>query len=186
MAALPTIAEVVERGYASISLSANYNSKASLFKGGTLNPKAPVVIMLVTYALDWGNEGGAQTEQSLRSTANYDIWLMGMFGAQAAILIAGGGGGSVTPITPGGNPAPYIFEVSDSSFIETGESVKQFPSTWVGREILFFRGTVLQSDINTGGTYYSWDSLNAILTLLPSGASGQASVGELFQIYPAQ
>lgn len=189
MAALPTIPEAIERGYASISLAGNYNSKSSLFYGGKLNPVSPITILMTTEGLAWGYNDGdtAQTTESLRSTANYLIWLCGIFGAQAAILISGGGGGSITPINPGGVPSPYQFTVTGSSFISTGAREKILPDTWKNRDILFLRNYTPQGIGNIDpSTFYSWDSLNALLTLYgdSTGTNGAAVDDEYFQIFP--
>lgn len=135
MAVLPTIQQVIDRGYASISLAANYNANRKLWVGQSLTPVSPLTILLVTEALQWGYEGGAQTEQSLRSTSNYLIWLTGMFGNQAAELIAGGGGGSITPIPPS-SAIQFPFYITSSDFQPDG--VTYVNSKLVGFNIALF------------------------------------------------
>lgn len=189
MAALPTIAETIDIGYASISLAGNYNSKSSLFYGGQLNPVSPITILMTTEALAWGYNDGvtAQTDASLRATANYLLWLCGMFGSQAQVLIAGGGGGTVTPVTPGGVPESYQFIVTSSSFIVAGARQKTLPDSWKNRDILFIRNYTPQGTTNVDpATYYSWDRLNALLTLFgdSTGTNGAAVDTEFFQIFP--
>lgn len=122
--------------------------------------------------------------ENLYAMGNYLLTLCGryLFQAQSATV----GGGTVTPIVPSDAPDPYIFEVDNSTTLfTTGSSSAILPASWSGYNVLLFRGTILQSTVNTGGTYYSWDSSTRTLVLLPSGVSGQATLGELFQIYPS-
>lgn len=98
MAAIPTIAETVDIGRVSTYLAVNYNARGRLF-GGNLNPVSEVQIAMYTDALDWATEG-AQTDATIRNIANYLFWLCGMFAVQAISIIAGSGGGSVTPVNP--------------------------------------------------------------------------------------
>lgn len=112
------------------------------------------------------------------SMGNYLLSLMGIYLFQAQD--ASGGGGSISPVTPGTIPDPYDFEVSASSFIATSATTKTFPSSWVGLNVLFVRGGITQSTVNQGGTYYSWSKTSGTLTLI----NGAAQATELFQIYP--
>lgn len=112
------------------------------------------------------------------SMGNYLLSLMGIYLFQAQN--ASGGGGSISPVTPGTIPNPYDFEVSASSFIATSATTKTFPSSWQGLNILFVRNSITQSTTNQGATYYSWDKNTATLTLI----NGAAQLTELFQIYP--
>jgi hypothetical protein len=181
MAALPTIPQTIERGYASISIAGNYNSKSSLFYGGKLNPVSPTTIMVYTYALDWGYTGGAQSAQSLRQFANYLNWLMGMFGNQAAVLIAGGGGGSVTPITPGvATPTRLDFIVGASSFLPTGTTTFTFPATWEGLNIDFVRNGIPQSAVTSESSWFTFNRSTREFECSPA-----LNAGELISIIPS-
>ena len=123
-----------------------------------------------------------QSSTNLFAMGNYLLSLCGryLFQAQQTTI----GGGSVTPVTPGLAANPYDFTVASDSFITTGTQSKVFPSSWIGYQILFVRNHITQSTINEGGTYYSWDSGTGTITLYPTGAGGQAQVGEIFQIFP--
>lgn len=110
---------------------------------------------------------------------NYLLALCGvyLFTAQATIV----GGGTITPIIPNPIPDPYDFYVDSSSFIVTGASIKVFPVSWAGLNILFVRSFVTQSKVNDGiTTCYSWNKSTRLFTLI----NGVAQVGENFQIYP--
>lgn len=164
---MATIAEIIRNGELSIPLAANYNSKAGLFKGGAIaNPTSPVLIAMVSDALDWMNDGGNYTDAEEASVANYLVWLCGKFGLQAAAIT--GSGGSVTPITPGGlTPSRIDFEVSASSYMVTGATSATI-SQFRGREIDFIRGGISQSTLSSQPSYITWDSSTAELTVSPA------------------
>lgn len=130
--------------------------------------------------VDVAYEYAQDTEsENLFAMGNYLLALCGRYLFQAQATVAGGG--TITPITPGGStPDPYDFEVGASSFIATGETTVTFPASWAGYNILFVRGSVTQSTVNQGATYYSWNRTTRVFTLI----GGAATLGELFQIYP--
>ncbi|HRP30441.1 MAG TPA: hypothetical protein PKV73_01050 [Agriterribacter sp.] len=187
MATVLPISEIIEIGNVSIYLSANYTAKRGLFGGSLIKPVPPVQIAWVTSALSWGYSGGAQTEQSLRETGNYAYWLYGLFQLQAQNIISGPGGGSVVP-TPsgGGSPNDLDFIVSASSLIPTGGTSLYIPQ-FIGYQVDFARGGIMQYTTPQpgGGTYYSWDSVTGIFTLLstdPVLYPPNATEGEPFRI----
>lgn len=100
-----------------------------------------------------------------------------------AAMAATGGGGSITPVTPGGSPDPYDFEVTSSSFIVSGDTSKIITS-FIGFNLLFVRNNITQSIVNQGSSYYSWNKNNGQFVLLNGSGSGAANLGELFQLYP--
>lgn len=120
------------------------------------------------------------TSNETYSSGNYLLTLIGRYLFQAQL--ATGGGGSITPIVPGGViPDPYDFDVNGSSFIVTGATSKVFPISWYGLNILFVRGHITQSTVNNGtDTSYTWNKTTRTLTLL----NGAASLSENFQIFP--
>lgn len=177
--ALP-VATIIAVAKTSQYLAANDIAKGSLF-GARKIPITPQILRIereiieYVYNLD-------PTESNLRLTANYLLSLCRGYNLQALNIVNTGSGGGVSPIAPSTSIQPYDFVVDAStSFIIDGQSVKQFPARWIGFNILFYRGGQIQSTVNGGGTYYSWDSANAILTLL--GNPSAAVTGETFQIY---
>lgn len=119
MAALPTISETIDIADLSLGYCANYNSDGALY-GARLAPRSPVTIAIVTDALRWANDGGAESVTDLREIANYLIWLIGRFGMEAkATISGGGGGGSVVPAT-GANIYPFI--ITSANFESDGVS----------------------------------------------------------------
>lgn len=117
MAALPTIDETVDIGDISTYLSGNDNAKGNLFGPKLAAPKSPVLIAMVTDALRWGNDGGAQTDASLRAVANYLIWLCGRYALQARnILGITSGGGAVTPGGGGSSANAFPLYIRSADF----------------------------------------------------------------------
>jgi hypothetical protein len=169
-----SILETIRVGRMSIPLSDNYRAEGSLF-GVKLSFTAPETIALVTDALNWQYEGNP-TDNTLRGVANYLLWLCGTFGSEAQYVISGTGGGSIVPINPAANPIE--FEVSPTSYIPNGDSTKVITS-YLGYNLIFVRGGITQSTINTGGSYFSWIKTSGLFTCYPPAATG-----ELFQLYP--
>jgi hypothetical protein len=118
------------------------------------------------------------TSNNLFDMGNYLLSLCGVYLFTAQQVSATGG--SISSISPSLiPPEPLEFIVSASSYISDG-SPDAHLTGYEGWNIEFFRNSIKQSEIDTGGTYYSWDKTNAILTLLPSGTP--AVIGDLFQI----
>jgi hypothetical protein len=119
-------------------------------------------------------------DENLIKTANYLYWLCGGYALTAQGI---SGTGSVSPIASAPSaPPPYDFEVTNTSFIIAGQSNKTI-NAFIGYNIQFYRNGQLQSIVNTGGTYYTWNSVTGLLTLF-GNPSGEAQTGEVFQIYP--
>lgn len=179
MPTILSIANIIEIGRASTYLSANYTSKKALFGGSVIRPVPPIQIAWVTDALDWGYTGGGETAASLRSTANYALWLYGYFQLQAQAIIFGPGGGSVVP-TPsgGGSPNDLDFEVTASSTMVTGATSISIPQ-FIGYNVDFARGGIMQNTTNLGdgSSYYSWNNVTGVFSIFPA-----ATEGELFRI----
>ena len=176
MATLPTTAETIVYADVSVGLCANYNSLGALFGRRVIPPASPMTIAIVTDSLRWASDGGAVDAEQLRQMRNYLLWLIGMFGMEARALVSGGGGGTVVPIS-GSNPSPIQFIVSASSYIPTGDSTKTV-TTFVGFNLLFTRGGITQSTVNTEPSYYTWVVATGAFTCVPA-----AQEGELFQLY---
>lgn len=174
--AVISIADTIEIGDASVYLSGNDNAKGSLFGSRLASPISPVSIAVATDALRWGYEGDS-TDDTLRGTANYLLWLCGKYGLQAQNIISGSGGGTVVPVAPSNQPLPLQFIVSGSSPIVTGDSSLVINS-FIGFNLLFTRGGIAQSNVTTESSYYTWDKNTGTFTCSPA-----AQAGELFQLY---
>lgn len=173
-----SIADSIEVGDVSTYLSANYNSKKGLFGGAIANPTSPVTIAMVTDALRWGSDGGAQTAASLRETANYLIWLCGRFGLEGTLIIGGTGGGTVTPGGIPTTPGRIDFIVSAASYIITGASSATI-SDFIGYNLDFVRNGIPQSTVITEPSYFTWNRSTGAFTCSPA-----LSEGELIALIP--
>jgi hypothetical protein len=122
--------------------------------------------------------GGANAyiNPTAEGVANYLLWLCGRFALE--YQAGTGNGGQVIPITPPIGPAQIEFEVSNSSFMVNGQSTVTIP-LFIGYHLIFVRSGITQTTINTGGSYYTWDSTTGVFTCF-----GPATTGELFQLFP--
>lgn len=175
---IPSIAQTIIRGRISTYLAANDTAKGSLF-GARKAPISFVSIAMVTDALDWGNAGNAQTDESLRDTANYLIWLCSKWGQEAEAISQGAGGGSVIPAgSTSPNPLDWIIGASTVPLAtnETSVTLTQF----IGYNINFIRGSLVQYTTNPGdgSTYYSWDKNSGLFSI-----SSAAQLGEQMRIF---
>lgn len=175
MADLLTIPVTISVGDVSIYLASNNNSLGALFGKRLTAPTSPITIAIVTDALAWAYASNP-TESNLRLVANYLTWLCGRYGQQAQYIISGSGGGTVSPISPS-NPSPIQFIVSSTSYIVTGSSSKTI-SSFINYNLLFTRGGIPQSTVDTESAYYTWDKTTAFFTCSPA-----LQEGELVQLY---
>lgn len=172
---MPNVADTIQ-----IAKYSSLLASLDLEKGNTNNPalvpNLPDILTIEGGILQWLNDIDP-SNADLTKVANYVYSLCGSYGLTAQAIISGGGGGSVTPGQPSLPPPPYQFTVSASSFIATGESTKVI-TAFIGYNLIFIRGGVPQSTVDTGGTYYSWQSSTGTFTCV-----GAADEGELFQLY---
>lgn len=182
MSSLLSISETIQVGKVSTYLSANETAENVLFGGNVRRPIPPVLIPMVTDALEWANDGSdSLTTAQIRQLANYAYWCYGGYALQAINIISGPGGGSVIPIPPGEIPNPLDFIVSVSSIIATGDSSVVL-TDFIGYNVDFFRNSAPQYTTNPGdgSTYYNWNKVTGTFTLL----NGNAFEGERFRISP--
>lgn len=179
-----SIPDIIEIADMSISLAGNYQERGNLFEKRRAYTAAET-IAVVADAVRWKYDGDP-TNTTLRGTANYLYWLCGKFGLEAQFILDGisGGGGSVTPVTPGGTPDPLEFVVTRNDETGTvmfrGQSQLLVPQ-FVGYNLLFIRNNIPQSilDLGNGTSFYSWDKTTGLFTCNPA-----AYDDELFQLYP--
>ena len=117
------------------------------------------------------------SRESLTSAANY-LYGLCRQNLKAINIMNGGGGGSVSPVTPSNPPTPYQFIVAASgNLLNNGDSTVTITS-FIGYNLLFSRGGIPQSTVSTEPTYYSWDRNSGIFTVTPS-----VNTGELIQLF---
>ncbi len=190
MPTLLSIEDIVEIGDVSGPLSALYTTKKALFNSSVIKPKPPIQITIITDALRWANEGGAETAANQRLVANYLYWMCGLFQLEAQNIISGPGGGSVVPTPSGGSlPNPYDWEVGvGTSPMETGDTTVTLDGTngtqdFRGYNIEFVRNNVPQyttPPVDGFSTYYSWNRVTGVFAVL----NGAAQPTEQFRITP--
>ncbi len=175
---MPTVAEILSAAPGATYLAANAVDKSVLFNKGRLNPILPQQIYSIYFVLKKIYDLNP-TYTGLIPTANYLWEIMGRYGIAAGGI--SGGGGSVTPILPSIIPDPLIFQVQGSTPVTTLSSSADLSAFgYIGFNILFSRGGIVQSTVDFGGSYYSWDKTTAILYLI----NGAAQEDEAFNIYP--
>jgi len=148
--------------------------KQGLFGGG-IDLELPEKIKNVRDDVEYWY-GLDSTDDTLRETSNYLYALCGRY-AMAAQGVTGGGG-SISPTNPNVSiPAPIEFVVDAStSFIIAGESSVLIPQ-FIGYNIMFSRNNIIQTQVDTAGTYFTWDKTTGLFV-----AYGAAALDELFSI----
>lgn len=170
-----TVQQIINIAKISQYLSKIDVAKGAMF-GKRIAPSTPIVLYMERKAVEWMYNLDP-TNSSLPLTSNYLYSLCRGYNLQAQGIT--GGGGSVSPVTPGTSPSPLQFIVDAStSFMIDGQSsvtITQF----IGFNVLFARGGIPQSTVITEPSYYTWNKTTGLFTISP-----QAFTGELFQIYP--
>jgi hypothetical protein len=113
-------------------------------------------------------------DDTLTATSDYLLAISVLYWSpETSISNASGGGAGVAPVVSAPNsPLPYDFEVTGSSFIIGGQSVKTINS-FIGYNIIFTRNNIVQSTVDTGGSYYSWNLNSGLFVCFPAAASGE-------------
>lgn len=148
MATIPTIPQIINIGKATTFLMANDVGKSVLFGQRLVKPTSPVLIAYVTAALSWQYDAVPATT-TLTGTGNYLLWLCGRYRLEASSYT--GGGGSVIPITPGGQN-DFPFWAFSSSFESDG--VTLLDSRLNGVNIAIFINEFSQQWLGAGFGYF--------------------------------
>lgn len=151
-------------------------AKGKLF-GSRITPNTPQILYCERKAVEWLYNLDP-TDDTLTLTANYLYSLCRGYNLKAQ-SISGAGGGGISPVNPANAPSPlqFIVAASGTTFVD-GQSSAVLTS-FIGYNILFARGGVPQSTVDTEPTYYSWNRSTGTLSI-----NIAAITGELFQIYP--
>lgn len=173
---MASVSDIIQIAKVSQYLSTDELGKGTLYNKREINPYLPFLIYRVRKSVEWMYDLDPNYT-NLQQVANYLSYLCRAYYLTAQGIIPGGGG-SITPITPSIAPSPYMFYVSSTSFIPTGDSSKTI-TAFIGYNLLFVRGGIPQSTVNGGGNpYYSWDKSTGDFTCF-----GPADPDELFQLY---
>jgi hypothetical protein len=173
--ATPTVAYTLSIAPPSQYLASHDVAKGSLF-GQRPDPLLPQKIFMEYTIINTIYENDNDYD-GLQGAANYLYTMLSKYSFKAASIVTGDGG-EVAPVTPDATPEPYDFEVSGSSFIATGASTKVI-TAFIGYNVMFVRGGIVQSIVNIGGSYFTWDRDTGDFFCSP-----EAFAGELFQIIP--
>lgn len=171
MSALPTIQETIDLGNASLPYSLSDFYKGALYNRSVATQKSCVEIAMFTDILEW-QYNALPSDSTLRGTANYLIWLCGMFGMQAK---NSSGGGSVIPINPNQptNTFPlYIFGgVNGSNFESDGVSYNN-PAI-VGFQLAIYPDQYSSNFLLAGSDTFSYTSTGIIINIAGFNANIQ-------------
>jgi len=167
--------------------SLNEPKKKALI-GGSVDVNLDNILRIERTSLEWQYaQDPTDADGYLFPMGNYVLALIGAYLSDAQ-QAAGGGGGSVTPITPGVTlPIPYDFEITPSSFpiADGGNNIfldgTNGTQNFIGYNVIFVRNGITQSTIglSVGSSYFGWSRLDGKFTCIPN-----ASLGEIFTIIP--
>ena len=176
---MPTVARILQLAPVASYLANSRAAKGGLF-GPALDPRLGILIFMVhkilkkIYDLDPTYQATQQ-----RVVADYLYELIIKYAFRSAAIVDGNNGGQIAPATGLVIVQPYDFEVTDDSFISTGES-SIIITRFIGLNVNFRRNGVSQNTTNIGtGSYYSWNSVTGLFTIFDV-----ATAGELFRIEP--
>ena len=171
------IQDIIDKGKISTYLCANDTALGAMYSP-RLDPNLYRLIYIEMKSLEWANQQSG-TYTNIEFVGNYNIALYGAYGVKAKVILDGGGGGSIVPVSPVTAPSPIEFEVGSSSYIATGQSTKILPTDFLNYNLIFIRNGIGQAMINLGGTYYTWDKATRAFECF-----GVANEGEQFQLIP--
>lgn len=174
-----------------IILYAKYSEYASAIaikraglNGGGIDLQLPLKIRSFRVSIE-KQYNAYPSDPTLIATSNKLYALCGIYGIMAQNK-SGGGGGSISPITPISTGVNFLeWIVIDSGVpISTGGSILLLDGSgaypdWRGYNLEFNRGNVLQDMLNSGASYYSWDRTTGVFQCFPI-----AAVTEEFSLRP--
>lgn len=171
-----TIAQIIDNGKDSEFTSIVAQIKGGLFGGG-LYKANPLHIYCVRKSVEWLYDLDPD-DDTLTATSNYLQAISIMYWIPKANANGAAGSGVAPVVTGNILPQPYDFEVTGSSYIIAGQSQKTI-NAFIGYNITFDRNNVPQSQVNMGGSYFSWNPNTGNFQVFP-----EAATSELFTITP--
>lgn len=175
------ISDIITWAKASQALAYMGEKKKLALQHGTIEEDLHIKLYLERKSLEYSYAQDPTSDQ----TYQIGQWVLALCGEYLfPAQVATGGGGSISPVVPGGLPLPIEFEVTSSSYITSGSTSKVI-TDFIGFNLIFIRNHITQSTINQGDTYHSWNRTTGTLNLFgPAPANGAAQLSELFQLYP--
>lgn len=174
MAAQLTIQQIINIANISQYLSANNIAEGVLF-GARKIPTNPRIIYMENAALKWMYSVDP-TNPSIRLVANY-VYSLCKQNSRARAIAGAGGGGSIAPVNPGTPPSPIEFTVAGSGTPFVDGQTTLLLTSFIGFNMLFNRDNIPQTQVDTGGTWFTWSRTTGLMTIY-----GAAATGELFSI----
>jgi hypothetical protein len=169
------ITDIIDWAKAAQPLAYYGEKKKLALQHGTIEENLHIKLRMERLSLEYAYAQDPTSDQTYQ-IGQWVLALCGvyLFEAQAAT----GGGGSISPVTPGGLPEPIEFVVSASSEIPTGSSTLSIPE-YIGFNLIFVRNSITQSSLTSQPTYFTWNRTTGQFTCSPV-----AFADELFQFYP--
>lgn len=116
---MPSIARILSLAPPSCYLASNYKEHGAVFSnGGGSSAKNQATLIYIYYKILHKIFSIDPNYPGLQSPANYLFELEQKFAFKAANIVDGGGGGSVTPVTP--TSISYPFYITSSNFEPDG------------------------------------------------------------------
>lgn len=172
-----TIPNIILWAKMSQPLAAIGEAQKKAFQGGSVEEELDWRIYMTRKDVEY-EYAQDPTSENLYAMGNF-LYALCFPYVLTAQFNGGGSGGQVTPTSPTGIASPYYFIVSASTPIATGGTTLNLPSSWTGHSLSFARNGVVQTDVDTEPTYFSYDTATRILIITPAAVEG-----ELFAIEP--
>lgn len=142
--------------------------------GGGIDLTRPQKIYNIRKSIEYQYNLDPSTD-GLEATANYLLSICDL--AAAYVVTQSGTIASQSGSTSA--PSPQIFQVATSgTFIIDGQSTKTI-TAFIGWNLLFSRGGIIQSTVVSEPSYFSWDKVSGTFICTPAAVDT-----ELFAIYP--
>lgn len=167
--------QIIDIAKVSQALAAN-DAERSGFQEGRVSKDLAAILYTERKSVEFTNTNDSGNVTDLEQTARYLYDLCGKYALEAASLIIDTG--LSNPSTTAPRPDPIEFEVSASTPIATGGSTLTIEE-FIGYNLLFARNEHTESQVNRGGTYFTWNKITGEFVCY-----GAATLGELFQLYP--
>jgi hypothetical protein len=169
-------ADKIQIGDVSTYLALSKQLKSGLF-GARLDPRLPQMLAMETDAIRWQYDYD-NNDSTLLGTSNYLMELCGGEGLKALAIITGGGGGTISPITPSG----YVYTAL--SFIVTatpttgqptnGENTFQFNQFIGGIQFVYILAGGVTETVSEGQV--SFDNVSGTMTRTNTFSTGETII----------